>query len=44
MRTIQMSQFMKNVGLLGAAIIIFWLYNQAQDVDASITDALFGRI
>ena len=44
MRTIQMSMFMKNIAMLGAAIIIFWLYNQAQDVDASITDALFGRI
>jgi len=35
---------MKNLALAGAALIVFWLYNQAQDVDASLTDALFGRI
>jgi putative oxidoreductase len=43
-RVVQMSQFMKNVSLAGAALIVFWLYNQAQGVDASLTDALFGRI
>src|SRR5918996_316722 len=36
--------FIKNVALLGAAIIVFWAYNQGQDLPASITDALFGRI
>jgi hypothetical protein len=36
--------FFKNVALLGAALIIFYLYNQGQDLDLSITDALFGRI
>ncbi|HEX2358657.1 MAG TPA: DoxX family protein [Solirubrobacterales bacterium] len=44
MKQIQLAMFMKNVALLGAAIIIFWLYNQGQDLDASLTDALFGRI
>jgi putative oxidoreductase len=44
MRSIQSAMFFKNVALLGAAIIIFWLYNQGQDLDLSITDALFGRI
>ena len=44
MQQIEISQFSKNVALLGAAIIIFWLYNQGQDLDLSITDALFGRI
>jgi putative oxidoreductase len=43
MRTMQMAMFMKNVSLAGAALIVFWLYNQAQEVDASLTDALFGR-
>ena len=44
MRQIQSAMFFKNVALLGAAVIIFWLYNQGQDLDASLTDALFGRI
>jgi putative oxidoreductase len=44
MRQIQSAMFFKNAALLGAAIIIFWLYNQGQDLDLSITDALFGRI
>jgi uncharacterized membrane protein YphA (DoxX/SURF4 family) len=44
MQQIQNAMFFKNVALLGAAIIIFWVYNQGQDLDASITDALFGRI
>jgi putative oxidoreductase len=44
MRQIQSAMFFKNTALLGAAIIIFWLYNQGQDLDLSITDALFGRI
>jgi hypothetical protein len=29
---------------LGAALIIFYIYNQGQDLDASLTDALFGSI
>ena len=44
MQQIQNAMFFKNVALLGAALIIFYIYNQGQDLDASITDALFGRI
>jgi putative oxidoreductase len=44
MQQIQSAMFFKNVALLGAALIIFWIYNQGQDLDLSITDALFGRI
>lgn len=39
------ASFMKNVALIGAAIVFFVLINQAQHVDAGlITDPLFGRI
>jgi uncharacterized membrane protein YphA (DoxX/SURF4 family) len=41
---IQSAMFFKNVALLGAALIIFYIYNQGQDLDLSITDALFGKI
>jgi uncharacterized membrane protein YphA (DoxX/SURF4 family) len=44
MRAIQSAMFFKNTALLGAALIIFYIYNQDQDLDLSITDALFGRI
>jgi putative oxidoreductase len=44
MEQIQSAMFFKNVALLGAALIIFYVYNQGQDLDLSITDALFGRI
>ena len=44
MQQIQSAMFFKNVALLGAAVIIFYIYNQGQDLDLSITDALFGRI
>ena len=44
MKQVQMAMFFKNASLLGAAIIVFWLYNQGQDLDISLTDALFGRI
>jgi putative oxidoreductase len=44
MRAIQSAMFFKNTALLGAALIIFYIYNQGQDLDLSITDALFGRI
>lgn len=44
MRAIQMAMFMKNVALLGAAIIVFWLFNQLVDPPLTITDALFDRI
>jgi putative oxidoreductase len=44
MKAIQNAMFMKNVGLMGAAIIIFWLFNQLIDPPLTITDALFNRI
>jgi putative oxidoreductase len=44
MQQIQSAMFFKNVALLGAALIIFYVYNQGQDLDASLTDALFGAI
>jgi putative oxidoreductase len=44
MRAIQGAMFFKNVALLGAAIIIFWLFNQLVDPPLTITDALFDRI
>lgn len=38
------ASFMKNVALIGAAIVIFVVVNQAQTVDAGlISDPLFGR-
>jgi putative oxidoreductase len=41
---IQIAMFSKNVALLGAALIVFWVYNQLQgDAPVSITDPLFGR-
>jgi putative oxidoreductase len=44
MKAIQSAMFFKNVALLGAAIIIFWLFNQLTDPPLTITDALFDRI
>jgi putative oxidoreductase len=44
MQQIQAAMFFKNVALGGAALIIFYIYNQGQDLDLSITDALFGTI
>jgi putative oxidoreductase len=44
MRAIQNAMFFKNVALLGAAIVIFWLFNQLVDPPLTITDALFNRI
>jgi putative oxidoreductase len=44
MKQIQSAMFFKNVALAGAALIIFYIYNQGQDLDLSITDALFGTI
>ena len=37
----QMAHFMKNMALAGAAIIVFYLYNQGQGGEASLTDPLF---
>lgn len=36
-------QFYKDLALLGAAIFIFWFYNQVQDAPASLTESLLGR-
>ena len=44
MQQIQSAMFFKNTALLGAALIIFYIYNQGQDLDLSVTDALFSRI
>jgi putative oxidoreductase len=44
MKAIQTAMFFKNVALLGAAIIVFWLFNQVVDPPLTITDALFDRI
>jgi putative oxidoreductase len=44
MQQLQIAMFFKNTALLGGALIIFYVYNQGQDLDLSITDALFGRI
>jgi putative oxidoreductase len=44
MRTAQQVNFLKNVGLLGGALVIFYTYNQLQgEAGASLTDPLFGR-
>jgi putative oxidoreductase len=44
MKAIQMAIFQKNVALIGAALLVFYLYNQLQgDAPLSITDPLFGR-
>ena len=43
-RLLQMVNFNKNFALLGAALTIFYLWNQLQgDAGLSITDPLFGR-
>jgi putative oxidoreductase len=45
MKATQMAMFEKNVALIGAALIVFWLYNQLQgEAPLSITDPLFGRV
>lgn len=44
MRQVQMSMFMKNVALIGAALVVFYVYNQLQgEAPLSLTDPLFGR-
>jgi len=43
-RQVQMSMFMKNLALLGGAIVLFYLYNQLQGhAGLSLTDPLFER-
>ena len=44
MQQIQAAMFFKNLALLGAALIIFYIYNQGQDLELSLTDSLFGAI
>jgi putative oxidoreductase len=40
----QQVNFLKNVGLIGGALVIFYAYNQLQgEAGLSITDPLFGR-
>jgi uncharacterized membrane protein YphA (DoxX/SURF4 family) len=43
-KAVQSAMFFKNTALAGGALIIFYFYNQGQDLDISLTDALFGRI
>jgi uncharacterized membrane protein YphA (DoxX/SURF4 family) len=41
---VQMAQFMKNIGLAGAALIIFYVYNELQGgAGLSLTEPLFAR-
>jgi putative oxidoreductase len=42
MKGIQMAQFLKNISMAGAALLVFYTYNQGQDLPLSITDALFN--
>ncbi|MGD0272822.1 MAG: DoxX family protein [Gaiellaceae bacterium] len=43
-RQLQRIQFMKNLTILGAALILFYLWNQLQGAAGlSLTDPLFGR-
>jgi putative oxidoreductase len=44
MQQLQIAMFFKNTALLGAALIVFYIYNQGQNLYLSITDALFGKI
>ena len=44
MKAIQQAQFGKNLALAGAALFLFYAYNQLQgDAGLSITDPLFNR-
>jgi putative oxidoreductase len=43
-KLLQMVNFNKNAALVGAALVLFYLWNQLQgDAGLSITDPLFGR-
>jgi putative oxidoreductase len=42
MQGMQMAHFLKNFSMAGGALIIFYVYNQGQDMPLSITDALFS--
>lgn len=44
MRANQFAHFMKNLAVVGGALVIFWAFNQAQGAaPLSIGDPLFGR-
>jgi putative oxidoreductase len=44
MRIVQMSQFQKNVALIGGALLVFFVFNQLQgEAGLSLTDPLFDR-
>ena len=40
-RQIEMAQFMTNISLSGACLIIFWLYSEGEGLPLSLTDSLF---
>jgi putative oxidoreductase len=42
-RVVQQAMFFKNYAMMGGWLVVFWIYNQLQDVPASVTDALFDR-
>jgi putative oxidoreductase len=43
-KQLQMVNFVKNTGLLGGALVLFYVWNQLQgDAGLSLTDPLFGR-
>jgi putative oxidoreductase len=43
-RIVQMSQFQKNIALIGAALVVFYAFNQLQGAAGlTITDPLFDR-
>jgi putative oxidoreductase len=43
-KQLQLVNFMKNTGLLGGALVTFYVWNQLQgDAGLSITDPLFSR-
>ena len=42
-RITQQVMFFKNFAMIGGFLIVFWAYNQGQDLPGSLTDALFDR-
>ena len=45
MQQMQMAMFMKNVSMLGGALILFWIFNQVQGAaPLTLTDPLFSVI
>jgi putative oxidoreductase len=40
-RVVQQAMFIKNFAMIGGWLLVFWTYNQLQDVPASVTDAFF---